>query len=212
MSAPQLQFSSTLLPQTNDVDEIRRAFLDLLAKVNQVSANVKSGGDALNVQDGLGHTVHQIPDGNILNQSYAMGHLYLYSHNNADYTLYSGINTLPLNVWTTIKPKEDSLSNINGVRLKIYVESIPASIPSNLSQVSIYGRASGTTWNPSVTDVIIGYERSQTYSSNTITDITSTEIIDIPLGINNSVDIYINCAGGASPLALVLIHQLGVWI
>jgi hypothetical protein len=35
-----VNFSSTLLPQTNDPVEIQKAFLDLLAKLNQVSSEV----------------------------------------------------------------------------------------------------------------------------------------------------------------------------
>jgi hypothetical protein len=211
LSTTDLQFASTTLVKEMTPEEINRALLDMLAKVNQVSKTSTDMAQALSVSDGLGHTVHQLPSVSILNNSYPMGHLYLHQHNNTKYTLdTSAITAANIGTWNSIKIVKDDI-NTNGVRLKInaHLEKIT---PDALSALYAYLRPTGTTWTASFTD----FGSSQGYTIKNFLAISDysemTTILDCPIGEGDSVDVLIEHVAGALSSIIIHVQQIGVWI
>jgi hypothetical protein len=203
LSTPELQFASTQLVDNNTPEEINRALQEMLTKVNQVSKNATDMAKVLNVQDNLGHTIHQLPDANLRNNSYPMGHLYLHQRNIPEYRLYDA--SITTDVWTTITPVLGDNTNINGVRIKVFIDHAHA---ATYSWAMFCGRPTGSAWTSGFMDIapslgvyINGINTTEEYIIG---------VIDVPLGLNRQIDILAQSPPGV--IDLVVVHQLGVWI
>lgn len=202
-----MNYSSTQLVANNSQEEINKALLDLLAKINALSSSTDASLKTLNVQDGLGHTVHQAPDGNVLNQSYPMGHLYLFRNDIVQYQIWPTGGPTHQSAWNTVLPTKAGVSNINGVRIKITVDNVISPASATASR-RIFVCPTGSSWDT------VGILPSFWHSTNgfsSASDFITETIFDVPIGTNGSFDFMI-IDNGIDPIYTVIIQQLGVWI
>jgi hypothetical protein len=136
-----------------------------------------------------------------------MGHYSAHEYSATKYQLLSS-TTWTEDSWATLTIVTDGLSNIKGVKLKVYIVGLGSGATS--IGCKFYARPNGTAWAATPQSMTPGTEKFIEFASGSVNDYVDMLLLDVPVS-GNQFQYYASVEPDTDSRTLV-IQQMGVWV